>query len=102
MSPTDRASWSLADRLAILPKYYRYADVLDLCFDNDEDAFVDAWIGRHLPAPVQRACLETLDPPTLQNMLLCRLIRQNAEILAALHEGTVSVFEDPTPTGKDR
>ncbi len=91
----SRASWSLADRLAILPKYFGYADVLDLCFDGDEDRFLDAWVARQLPPAVQRACTETLAPIMLQNLLLCRLVRQNHAILDALHEGTVTVFEEP-------
>ena len=77
-APTD-----LDARLARLPRYYTYKDVLALVFDGDEDAFTRAYCDGSLSAPVRDLITETAGDQRLLVLLLRLLVRQQAQLLAA-------------------
>lgn len=79
LTPAAQAE-ALQDRLAHLPRFYSYRDVLHGVYDGDEDAFVDGVCG-DLPPAVREACLETMQPRTLETMLLRRIVRQLGQLL---------------------
>lgn len=66
----------LADRLAQLPPFYGYKDVLTRVFSDDEDAFLDAWCDGRLPLAVRQTCAETMGDLLIQTWLLRRVVRQ--------------------------
>lgn len=70
-----------AKRLAKLPKFFSWRDVLDDVFLGDEDAFASAWCDGSLPFEVRRHILETLPPLLGQMLLLRRIVRQNDQLL---------------------
>ena len=65
-------------------RFYNYRDVLAELFAGNEDAFVDAWVSHALPAEMEAAILDTMQPRTVELLLLRRLVRLQGEILAAL------------------
>jgi hypothetical protein len=64
--------------------FYGYRDLLADCFDDNPEAFIDAYCSGILPPAVSRACEETLAPGWLQVLLLRRVSRQLSALLAAL------------------
>lgn len=66
---------SLPERLATLPKYYSYRDVLELVFAGDLDGFTDAVCDGTLSPMVIAAVLDTAPPRTLEILLLRRIVR---------------------------
>lgn len=77
-----------------LPRYYTYKDVLALCFQDDEDAFVDAWVAGTIPAAARNACKDTLDLKWLEILLLQRLVRQQHRVDQHL-ERLIAVVSEP-------
>jgi hypothetical protein len=71
----------LAERLASLPTYFSYKDVLSRGFDGDEDAFIDAWCSGTLPLRVREAILDTMPERLLECYLLRRIVRQLADLI---------------------
>ncbi len=90
-SPPVTAWPSLADRLATLPRFFGYREVLEAC-DGDWDRLIDGLCGtgaEGFPRHVIDAVTDSLTPRTLEVYLLRRISRQLAQILARL----------PYPTG---
>jgi hypothetical protein len=78
----------LGDRLAAFlaahPRYYLGKDVLAEVFDDNGDAFIDAYCMGLIPTPMRRICEEELGSAWLQVGLLRRVSRQLSALLAAL------------------
>jgi hypothetical protein len=64
----------VTERLAALPQFYSYKDVLAV-FDGDEDAFIDAFCDGTLPLATRTAIVETLNVQLLHVLLLRRVVR---------------------------
>ena len=78
------AQSDLEERLAGLPRYYTYKEVLQLAFFGDEDAFFAAWAAGALPAAIRRECLVSLPPRMLEVGLLRLQIQQTTRVAALL------------------
>ena len=72
---------TLAQRLAKLPQWYTYKEVLAVC-QGDEMVFIEAWCGTGFPPEVRAACRETMPAEYLQELLLRRVSRQLGVLIA--------------------
>lgn len=75
-------------RLGQLPTFYSYKDVLASVFEGDEDAFTDALCSDTLSLDVRLTILDTMQPRTLETMLLRRIVRQLNVVTEQLARGT--------------
>lgn len=82
LSPLDTLI-ALPDRLAQLPPYFTYKDVLTIVFGEDEDAFLDAYCDGRLPLAVRAICEETLGVVRMQVWLLRRSVRLLGDLVRA-------------------
>lgn len=69
------------ERLARLPQFFGWREVLEDVYDADEDAFTSAWCDGSLSLDVRRKILDTLPPLLGQMLLLRRIVRQNDQLL---------------------
>jgi hypothetical protein len=73
----------LETRLATLPRFYTYKDVLEVGFAGNEDAFTLAYCDGSLPPEMRQVVLDTAGVALVTVWLLRLLVRQQAQMLQA-------------------
>lgn len=74
LTPLGRTELAAA-RFQALPQFWLWRDLLDLCYQGDEDAFLTDYLARRIPREVLLQFLETCPGRWLELQLLTRLVR---------------------------